>query len=236
MNRDARAGFAPNGPVFRGGDVAASDVPGAVPWPPGVLARASGAAGRITAPLWLWSCTYVGARPRTLGRPRVLNRGQIEIRDDVVIDSRFSRTELITSRGGRIVIGAGTFIRHGTMLVASRLVELGDRVALGAYCIVADTDGVDAREETSGDDATPIWIGDEVVLGPRVTVLPGAVVGAGSHILPGSMVAGEIPPGVVAGGNPARPIRRLQPAGAAPAMPAPRWFDFPLDARTGATR
>ena len=175
-----------------------------------LLDRAREAVASLCAPLRLWGCTHVGARPRTLGRPRVLNRGQIEIRDDVVIDSRFSRTEIVTAPGGRIVIGNGTFVEHWAMLVASRLVELGDHVTLGAYCIVSDSDSPDLGAGAVSEDAKPIWIGDEVVIGARVTVLPGASVGARSHILPGSIVSGEIPPGVVAGGSPARPLRKLR--------------------------
>ncbi len=189
-------------------------------WPRRIMDRARMSAASMSAPVWLWSCTHVGARPRTLGRPRVLNRGQIEIRDDVVIDSRFSRTELVTAPGGRIVIGCGTLVEHGVMLVASRLVELGDRVVLGAYCIVSDTDSLDFFSVTTSgpEEAKPIWIGDEVVIGARVTVLPGATIGARSRILAGSIVSGEIPPGVVAGGSPARPLRKLRLATPPPAI------------------
>jgi acetyltransferase-like isoleucine patch superfamily enzyme len=154
----------------------------------------------------------VGARARTLGRPRVLNRGRIELRDDVTIDSRVSRTELVTGRGGQIVIGSGATIAHGVMIVANRSVELGDRVVVGAYSIVSDSDAPDLISATAREDAKPIWIGDEVVIGARVTIQPGAVVGARSHILPGSIVSGEIPPGVVAGGAPARLLCHLRPA------------------------
>jgi acetyltransferase-like isoleucine patch superfamily enzyme len=200
-------------------DTAGDAVGGEPSWSHRIYDRAREAAGSMAAPLWLWSCTHVGARPRTLGRPRILNRGQIEIRDHVVIDSRFSRTELVTAPGGRIVIGSGTLIEHGVMLVANRLVELGDRVRLGAYCIVSDSDSPDLTSGATSEDAKPIWIGDEVVIGARATVLPGATIGARSQVLPGSIVSGELPPGVIAGGNPARPLRKLRLAGAQPSAP-----------------
>jgi acetyltransferase-like isoleucine patch superfamily enzyme len=41
-----------------------------------------------------------------------------------------------------------------------------------------------------------------------VTVLPGARIGAGAVIAAGSVVAGEIPAGAVAGGIPARVLKR----------------------------
>jgi len=208
-------------------------------WSRRIYERAREAVGSMSAPLWLWSCTHVGARPRTLGRPRVLNRGQIEIHDHVVIDSRFSRTELVAAPGGRIVIGSGTRVEHGVMLVANRLVELGDRVVLGAYCIVSDSDSPDLTSGAMSGDPKPIWIGDEVVIGARVTVLPGATIGARAQILPGSIVSGEIPPGVVAGGNPARPLRKLRLAAAPPSALGKKVPDLPLlgrpvDAASGA--
>jgi acetyltransferase-like isoleucine patch superfamily enzyme len=222
----------------RGRDIGAPCAPA---WSRRIIDRAREAAGRMSAPVWLWGCTHVGSRPRTLGRPRVLNRGQIEIRDDVVIDSRFSRTELVTAPGGRIVIGSGTFIEHGVMVVASRLVELGDRVALGAYCIVSDSDSPDLSAGAVSEEAKPIWIGDEVVIGARVTVLPGATIGARSRILAGSIVSGEIPPGVVAGGSPARPLRKLRLAPSLPTVPPPAVSVTPspgraADASPGAPR
>ena len=205
-------------------------------WTRHVLERARGAVGSMSAPLWLWTCTHVGASARTLGRPRILNRGLIEIRDHVVIDSRFSRTELVTARGGRIVIGSGSLVEHGVMLVASRLVEIGDRVVLGAYCIVTDSNSPDLTSGAAAEDAKPIWIGDEVLVGARVTVLPGATIGARSQILPGSIVSGEIPPGVVAGGNPARPLRRLCLAPTPTPVPTAPMLGRPVDAALGAPR
>jgi acetyltransferase-like isoleucine patch superfamily enzyme len=144
-----------------------------------------------------------------------VNRGRIEVRDRVVIDSRFSPVELVSRPGGSIVVGEGSSVEHGSMLVAAKLVELGDGVTVGPYCVLSDTDGPEPAALAAAEEARPIWVGDGVVVGARVTILPGAVIGAGSHILPGSMVSGEIPPGVVAGGNPARPVRKLPAAGEA---------------------
>lgn len=153
-----------------------------------------------------WGRLDVGDGALTLGRPRLLNRGRIDIRDDVILDSQIYPVELVTAPGGRIVIGGGSVVGHGVMLFAHRLIEIGRRVTIGAHSTVSDSDFADAVETASCVDGRPIRIGDEVVLGARVTVKAGAVIGARSHILPGSTVYGEIPPGVVAGGTPARPI------------------------------
>jgi acetyltransferase-like isoleucine patch superfamily enzyme len=55
-----------------------------------------------------------------------------------------------------------------------------------------------------------IQIGDRCFLGAHCVLLPGARVGAGSVIGSGSIVTGEIPPGVVAIGAPAKPVKTAE--------------------------
>jgi acetyltransferase-like isoleucine patch superfamily enzyme len=54
-----------------------------------------------------------------------------------------------------------------------------------------------------------IQIGDGCFLGAHSVFLPGASVGAGSVIGAGAVVSGKIPPGVVATGTPARPVKSV---------------------------
>lgn len=54
-----------------------------------------------------------------------------------------------------------------------------------------------------------IQVADGCFIGAHSIFLPGARVGAGSVIGSGSIVTGEIPPGVVAIGTPARPIKSV---------------------------
>jgi len=55
-----------------------------------------------------------------------------------------------------------------------------------------------------------IQIADHCFIGAHCILLPGAKVGAGSVVGSGSTVTGEIPPGVVAVGVPARPIKTVE--------------------------
>ena len=55
-----------------------------------------------------------------------------------------------------------------------------------------------------------IHVGDQCFIGAHTVLLPGATVGAGSVIGSGSIVTGEIPPGVVAVGAPARPVKSVE--------------------------
>ncbi len=165
-----------------------------------------------SAPLWLRECNRVGNRPRTMGRPRVDNRGTIELGDEVILNSSFSPVDLTAAEGGRIEVGSGVAINFGTSITARSLVKLGDKVSLGPYCILSDSDlpadGQDAQAGTAGEPR-PIEIGDGAWLAGRVTVLPGTRIGAGSVITAGSIVSGVIPEGVIAGGSPARVLRKI---------------------------
>ena len=57
--------------------------------------------------------------------------------------------------------------------------------------------------------ARPITLGDNVWLGGDVTILPGVTIGSGSVIGAGSVVTRDIPPNVVAVGNPCRVLRPI---------------------------
>ena len=51
-----------------------------------------------------------------------------------------------------------------------------------------------------------INIRDNCVIGERVILLPGVTIGPDSVVAAGSVVARSIPPGVLAAGNPAKPV------------------------------
>lgn len=58
--------------------------------------------------------------------------------------------------------------------------------------------------------AREIVIGENVWITSRVVILPGVRIGKNSVIAAGSVVASDIPPNVLAGGVPARPIRPVE--------------------------
>jgi acetyltransferase-like isoleucine patch superfamily enzyme len=55
-----------------------------------------------------------------------------------------------------------------------------------------------------------INVGDRCFLGAHCVLLPGAKIGVGSIIGSGAIVAGEVPPGVVAIGVPAKPVKSVE--------------------------
>jgi acetyltransferase-like isoleucine patch superfamily enzyme len=160
----------------------------------------------VTALLCLRPCTRVGVHARVVGFTRVVNRGRIELGDDVRLISRWTPIELSTQPGGSISIGDGSAINYGTIVSAASKVTIGRRAMIGNYCVIADTQ-VPGTPADARDVAAPIEIGDDVWLAVRVTVLPGSKIGSGAVISAGSVVDGEIPAGALAGGVPARVLR-----------------------------
>jgi len=163
----------------------------------------------LGARLWLHACDQVGPNTRTFWRPNIDNRGRIVIGARVRLNSNWAPLELASGPGGVLEIGDNVFINYGSMISAQLHVRIGSNVMIGNYCIVADTEtpGLGDLPHPSPVEPRAIDIGDGAWLAARVTVLPGARIGAGAVIAAGSVVAGDIPAGAVAGGIPARILR-----------------------------
>lgn len=125
-----------------------------------------------------------------------------------------SPVKLLADRpGARIIIGDKTRI-HGTCIHAYKLIEIGGNCLIAANCQIFDGNGhdisfsnVENRIHTQGA-SKPIVIEDNVWIGANSIVLPGVRIGAGSVISANSVVNKDIPPMVIAGGNPAVIIKR----------------------------
>ncbi|MET0591480.1 MAG: hypothetical protein ABW133_02195 [Polyangiaceae bacterium] len=161
------------------------------------------------SPLYLRHCTKVGKRARTRGMPFIENLGRMEIGDDFNFVSLFVRSHLVTGHSGFLEIGNSVNINFGAAISAHEHVKVGDRVRMGPYAIVMDSDYHAAKDRGERPTA-PIIIEEDVWLAGRVSVLRGSRIGRGSVITAGSVVSGEIPAGVIAGGVPARVIRRIE--------------------------
>jgi acetyltransferase-like isoleucine patch superfamily enzyme len=161
------------------------------------------------AKVWLRSCDQVGANTRTFWRPNIENRGRILLGARVRLNSNWAPLELVSGPGGVIEIGDGAYINYGSIISAQLRVRIGSDVMVGNYCIVADTEIPGIGDPSNGPsiDARAVEIGDGAWLAARVTVLPGARIGAGAVIAAGSVVAGDIPANHIAGGIPARVLR-----------------------------
>jgi acetyltransferase-like isoleucine patch superfamily enzyme len=93
------------------------------------------------------------------------------------------------------------------------LVSIGDRVTISHNVDFITHDGgmrVARLKYPGAYVYGRIHVADNCFLGAHCVLLPGATVGAGSVIGSGSIVTGEIPPGVVAVGVPAKPVKSVE--------------------------
>jgi acetyltransferase-like isoleucine patch superfamily enzyme len=116
--------------------------------------------------------------------------------------------------GARLVIGRGFGMTGGT-ICAEESITIGDDVWVGGNCTITDTDfhplRLEDRLARPLDGATaPVRIEDGAFIGMQSLILKGVTIGARSVIGAGSVVTRDIPPGVIAAGNPARVIRPLE--------------------------
>jgi acetyltransferase-like isoleucine patch superfamily enzyme len=168
----------------------------------------------------------LGRAVRVIGRPivEVASGSYIKVGDRCVMISRSRSTALGVSRpvilrtlreGAQIDIGPDVGL-SGTTICAAKHVSVGNRVLFGADVLVTDTDfhEIDAIPRRYAappmpNEADRVVIGDDVFIGARSLILSGSTIGEGSVIGAGSVLKGEIPPRVVAAGNPCRVIRPL---------------------------
>lgn len=87
----------------------------------------------------------------------------------------------------------------------------------------------DAEHETeffAWRAAQRVRIGHDAWLGHAAVVLPGVSVGHGAIVAAGAVVAKDVPPYVIVGGVPAKPIRRRHPEALAERLVALAWWDW----------
>jgi FkbH-like protein len=169
------------------------------------------------AKLLLGQCSSVGAGARVIGRVRIENHGAIDIGSGFMLNGRFMPVELLTGPGGKLEIGDEVWLNYGCVISARQSVVIKARAHMGPHCIVADEEVPEgwARNASTEDLAKPVEIGEDVWLAGRVTIMPGVKIGAGTVVTAGSIVQGDLPPGVVAGGIPARVLRSVDGSDAA---------------------
>jgi acetyltransferase-like isoleucine patch superfamily enzyme len=120
--------------------------------------------------------------------------------------------------GASIVIGDDVGM-SGTVVCAALSVHIGRECLIGSRVLIVDNDfhplrpeGRRASDDPSAIAAAPVRIGDRVFIGAGSIVLKGVSIGEGSVIGAGSVVTQDVPPMSLAAGNPARVVRRLDPA------------------------
>jgi acetyltransferase-like isoleucine patch superfamily enzyme len=164
---------------------------------PGELKLVIGPGATIRPFTTIYAGTVIGAG---------LNTGQgASIREDNIIGDNCSiGTHAVLEFGNRL--GDGCRIHSGCFL---EMAILGREVFCGPNVVFTDDPhpmGCEHYKECKGGAK----VGDNAAIGANSTLCPGVVVGERSLIGAGSVVTKNIPPGVVAFGNPAEVRQKIE--------------------------
>jgi maltose O-acetyltransferase len=115
--------------------------------------------------------------------------------------------------GYQTFVGARTFANFGLISLDVAAVTIGDDVQIGPNVqLLTPTHPVAAGlRRDKWEAAKPITIGNNVWLGGGVIVCPGVTIGANTVVGAGAVVVRDLPPNVVAVGNPARIVKAVEP-------------------------
>lgn len=163
---------------------------------------------------------------KTIGKPEIkqpslfLGEGTIEFGTNVNIGyypspyfySGNAHFEVRTKES-KIVIGNNVYFNNNFVVIAEESISIGNNVLIGTNVELYDSDfhNIDPqlRFGCKTHHVAPIRIEDNVWLGSNVKILKGVTIGENSVISNGAVVTKNIPANVVAGGIPARIIKKV---------------------------
>jgi acetyltransferase-like isoleucine patch superfamily enzyme len=140
--------------------------------------------------------------------------GTVRVGDRANLFAFAGRTSLITRRPeAEIRIGANARL-NGPLLQADTLIEIGPDCIIGqAHILDSDMHSLDLDRRVNPNAPVrtePVILESNVWVCKGAAILPGVRIGQGSVIGYGAIVTDDIPPRVVAAGNPARVVRSLE--------------------------
>lgn len=113
--------------------------------------------------------------------------------------------------GRHITLGRNVYFNSSCVVLDVAAVVIGSNVLFGPsvqlYTAMHPLDAALRREGL--ESGKPVTIGDDVWIGGGAVICPGVTIGSGAVIGAGSVVTRDVPPAVLAAGNPCRVIRPL---------------------------
>jgi len=172
----------------------------------------------VCEPLFKAYCTSYGRNLRTgVFLPWVQGRGALMIGDNVVVDGKSSFHFAVRySDRPELIIGDNTGIGHGCSFTVGKRITIGRHCRIGLSVQMFDSPGhaSDPAARLAGlpaaqDEVRPITIGDNVWIGNNSIICPGVTIGDGSAVAIGSVVMSDVPENTLVAGNPARRVQAL---------------------------
>lgn len=151
------------------------------------------------------------------GMPLVLGKLKITIGDN----TRMSGISTLCGRSSspgqpELIVGSNVDIGWQNSINVGTKIIIGDNVRLAGKVFLAGFPGhpVDAKKRAQGLPEEDSQVGDiilekDVWLATGVTVLAGVRIGAGTIVAAGSVVTHDLPAGVIAGGMPAKIVKKI---------------------------
>jgi acetyltransferase-like isoleucine patch superfamily enzyme len=111
-----------------------------------------------------------------------------------------------------IIIGDHVLISPGVRISAANSIKIADSCMLASHVYITDSDWHGIYDRSMPPNETNqvilkknVWIGDSAIVCKGVTIGENSIIGAGA------VVTCNIPPNVIAAGNPAKIIKQLDP-------------------------
>ena len=165
----------------------------------------------------------------------MVGSGRLTIEEFAVLEPHVM-IDIGSSDSGLVTIAARAKLKQGSVLRAySGQIEIGPRVSLGEYSVLAGHGGLAIGQATiiaghcyvaasghlttietpirfQGETAEGIVIGDAVWIGANVVIQDGVNIGDGAVIGAGSIVTRSMPANTICFGVPCRPVRQREAA------------------------
>lgn len=118
-----------------------------------------------------------------------------------------------TDFGKNIRLGKNVFINACCCFQDQGGISVGDNALIGHRVTLATLNHGLRAEERDVHHPAPIVIGRNVWIGAGAILLPGVRIGDGAVVAAGAVVSKDVPPACVAGGVPAKILRRIDQPG-----------------------
>lgn len=169
---------------------------------------------------------YIGKKSKIYSCAKIYNMLELPEKIEIGSYTHIKGELLIFKHGGSINIGDYCYVGENTRIWSGISIKIGNRVLISHNCNIFDNDThpidpIKRHEQfkhiiTKGHpkdinlNDEPVIIEDDVLIGANSTILKGVRIGRGAIIGAGSVVTKSIPPYVLAAGNPAKVIKKLE--------------------------